>query len=87
MKVCPDAREMFLYFDKLYFREALTMNAVVVEWSTRYRSTRALESAPLRAVHLSRHKWPGGLVNQDSGRLFSHPLRFQAAPLTLEDGC
>ena len=20
---------------------------------------------PLRAVHLSRHKWPGGLVNQD----------------------
>ena len=21
------------------------------------------ESGPLRAVHLSRHKWPGGLVN------------------------
>ena len=27
------------------------------------------ESGPLRAVHLSRHKWPGGLVDQDSGRL------------------
>jgi len=26
------------------------------------------ESGPLRAVHLSRHKWPGGLVNLDSGR-------------------
>ena len=22
------------------------------------------ESGPLRAVHLSRHKWPGGLVNE-----------------------
>ena len=22
-----------------------------------------LESGPLRAVHVSRHKWPGGLVN------------------------
>jgi len=22
-----------------------------------------LESGPLRVVHLSRHKWPGGLVN------------------------
>jgi hypothetical protein len=21
------------------------------------------ESGPLRAVHLSRHKWPGGLIN------------------------
>jgi len=28
------------------------------------------ESGPLRAVHLSRHKWPGGVVNLDSG--FSH---------------
>ena len=27
------------------------------------------ESGPLREVHLSRHKWPGGSVNQDSGRL------------------
>ena len=27
------------------------------------------ESGPLRAVHLSRHKWPGGLVNYDAGRL------------------
>ena len=27
------------------------------------------ESAPLKAVHLSRQKWPGGSVNQDSGRL------------------
>ena len=26
------------------------------------------ERGPLSAVHLSRHKWPGGLVNQDSGR-------------------
>ena len=25
------------------------------------------ESGPLRVVYLSRHKWPGGLVNQDSG--------------------
>ena len=24
----------------------------------------ATESGPLRAVHLSRHKWPGGLVNR-----------------------
>ena len=24
---------------------------------------------PLRAVHLSRHKWLGGLVHYDSGRL------------------
>ena len=24
------------------------------------------ESGPLRAVHLSRHEWPEGLVNQDS---------------------
>ena len=29
----------------------------------------ATESGPLRAVHLSRHKWPGGLVDQDSRRL------------------
>ena len=29
----------------------------------------AVESGPLRAVHLSRHKWPGELVNQGSGRL------------------
>ena len=27
------------------------------------------ESGPLRAVHSARHAWPGGLVNQDSGRL------------------
>jgi len=27
------------------------------------------ESGPLRAVHLSRHKWPGRLVNYDSGRV------------------
>ena len=27
------------------------------------------ESRPLRAVHLSRHKWPGGLVNKELGRL------------------
>jgi len=27
------------------------------------------ESGPLRAVQLSRHKWPGGLANWDSGRL------------------
>jgi len=26
------------------------------------------ESGPLRAVHLSRHKWPEGLVNKNSGR-------------------
>jgi len=25
------------------------------------------ESGPLRAVHLSRHKWPGGLVNHGLG--------------------
>ena len=29
----------------------------------------ACQSGPLSAVHFSRHKWPGGLVNQDSGRL------------------
>ena len=28
-----------------------------------------LESGSLRAVHLSRHKWPGGLVNEDFGGL------------------
>jgi len=27
------------------------------------------ESGPLGAVHLSRHKWPGGLVNKDSAVL------------------
>ena len=27
------------------------------------------ESGPLRAVHFARHKWPGRLVNLDSGRL------------------
>ena len=26
-------------------------------------------SAPLRVLHSSRHKWPGGLVNHDFGRL------------------
>ena len=39
------------------------------------------QSGPLRAVHLSRHKWPGGLVDKDpdggesptSGRPLSHP--------------
>ena len=36
---------------------------------TDYLDAMASESGPLRAVHLSRHKWPGGLVNQDSGRL------------------
>jgi hypothetical protein len=29
----------------------------------------SLKCVPLRAVHLARHKWPGELVNQDSGRL------------------
>ena len=28
-----------------------------------------IESGPLGAVNLSRHKWPGGLVNKDSERL------------------
>jgi len=27
--------------------------------------TRERESGPLRAVHLSRHKWPGGSVNKE----------------------
>ena len=27
------------------------------------RNTEPGESSPLSAVHLSRHKWPGGLVN------------------------
>ena len=35
----------------------------------RFEKSRQFESGPLRAVHLSRHKWPGGLVDQDSGRL------------------
>jgi hypothetical protein len=26
-------------------------------------------SGPLKVIHLSRHKWPGGLVEQDSRRL------------------
>ena len=25
------------------------------------------ENGPLWAIHLPRHKWPGGLVNEDSG--------------------
>ena len=36
------------------------------------------DSGPLRAVHLSRHEWSGGLVDTDSGRLsesvFSFPI-------------
>ena len=31
-------------------------------------------SGPLKAVHLSRNKWPGGLVNQESGRLSERTL-------------
>ena len=32
-------------------------------FSSRARSLRVGESGPLKAVHLFRHKWPGGLVN------------------------
>ena len=46
------------------------------------------ESGPLRAVHLSRHKWPGGLVNR--GHLLSshtphptpHPYTLNPEPIT-----
>lgn len=31
--VCPDSHQMFLYFDSLYFKNALTERAVFVEWS------------------------------------------------------
>jgi len=33
------------------------------------------ESGPLRAVHLSRHKRPGGLVNYDSPSIFTFAVR------------
>ena len=36
---------------------------VRVELHTRQMSFSTHESGPLRAVHLSRRKWPGGLVN------------------------
>jgi len=36
------------------------------------------ESGPLRAVHLSRHTWPGGLVNQDSAVLSTWAQEFGA---------
>ena len=38
-----------------------------------------IESGPLRAVHLSRHKWPGGVVNKNSGRLIESTI---CCPLT-----
>lgn len=31
--VCPDAHQMFLYYDELYFKQALSDKAVYVEWS------------------------------------------------------
>lgn len=37
--VCPDVHEMFAYFDAIYFDSLLTRNAVVVEWSSRMKSS------------------------------------------------
>ena len=34
-----------------------------VEAQRRYLQVLSTESGPLRVVHLSRHKWPGELVN------------------------
>ena len=41
-------------------------------------------SGPLRAVHLSRHKWPGGLVNEDAVLSLTTP--FMARALTRQTG-
>ena len=35
------------------------------------------ESGPIRAVHMSRHEWPGGLVNYDSGWLSGNTCLFE----------
>ena len=37
-------------------------------WHGRTALRRGEGGGPLRVIHLSRHKWPGGLVNWDSGR-------------------
>ena len=44
---------------------------VVVPRDVLHRDVLVIESVPLRAVHLSRHKWPGGLgtFTQPSGIL------------------
>ena len=34
-------------------------------------SKQGTESGPLKAVHVSRHKWPGGVVNFDWKRIFA----------------
>ena len=41
--------------------QTATVNLPTQKWRIRRGEVR--ESGPLRAVHLSRHKWPGRLVN------------------------
>jgi len=43
--------------DKLIPGPAQLLHRGLPTWTHEY------ESGPLRAVHLARHKWPGGLVN------------------------
>ena len=44
------------------------------------------ESGPLRAAHMSRNKWPGGLVKQDSAAVLSWNTDFRRNGLRLRGG-
>ena len=43
--------------------EPLEVHRVVLSFATSRWGFLLQESGPLNAVHLSRHKWPGGFVN------------------------
>ena len=61
--------ERIVFFNCRDLFQRLHPCLVIPEAQLQHAAVSASETGPLKAVHSSRHKWPGGLVNEDSGRL------------------